>query len=217
MCIRDRGNGVWGGDQSGSDSIFGMGGGDARSARNPSGRWPANLVVDEEAARVLDEVVGERPSSHNQKPTVSANSLFGGGINNGDGYRDTGGPSRFFYTAKSSRSERELGLIGHIPCRTCDGLDTETHLNEKGQEVRCVRNGHPTVKPLALMRWLCRLVTPPGGVVLDPFAGSGSTLIAAGQEGVNYLGCEKEEEYVRIAEARLAHWLKQPELTEAAT
>ena len=73
-------------------------------------------------------------------------------------------------------------------------------------------SGHPTQKPLALMRWLVRLVTPPGGVVLDPFAGSGTTAIAAGLEGFTCLACEKDEEYVRISEARLAHWLEQPVL-----
>lgn len=66
------------------------------------------------------------------------------------------------------------------------------------------------VKPLALMRWLVRLVTPPGGLVLDPFAGSGTTLIAAHQEGFRALGIEREAEYVKIARARIAHWTKEP-------
>ena len=65
------------------------------------------------------------------------------------------------------------------------------------------KNHHPTVKPLALMRYLCRLITPPDGIVLDPFAGSGSTLIAAKQEGFNYIGIEMEAEYIEIAECRL--------------
>ena len=68
------------------------------------------------------------------------------------------------------------------------------------------RNVHPTVKPLALMRWLVRLVTPPGGTCLDPFAGSGSTGCAAVMEGVNFVGIEREAEYVEIARARIAHW-----------
>ena len=183
----------------------------------PSGRWPANLVLDEESAAVLDEAVGERVhSAGHARP-----QQYGGDYQGGDGWGnigigqkgfrvgDTGGPSRFFYTAKVSRSEAEAGLLGHIPCATCGGLDTETHLNAKGQEVKCVRNAHPTKKPIALMRWLCRLVTPPGGTVLDPFAGSGSTLIAAGLEGFRNLGCEKEEEYAEIATARLAHWMDQ--------
>jgi hypothetical protein len=68
---------------------------------------------------------------------------------------------------------------------------------------------HPTVKPLALMRWLCRLVTPPGGTILDPFTGSGSTGAAAVLEGFRFLGIEQEAEYVAIAERRIAHWAKQ--------
>jgi DNA modification methylase len=72
-------------------------------------------------------------------------------------------------------------------------------------------NHHPTVKPLALMRWLVRLVTPPGGTVLDPFAGSGSTGCAAVQEGVNFVGIEQAQEYVEIAKARIAYWENPPE------
>jgi len=88
-------------------------------------------------------------------------------------YRATGSAARFFYCAKASRSER-------------------------GPE-----NRHPTVKPIALMRWLVRLVTPPGGLVLDPFAGSGTTGIAAAQEGFRFLGIEREAEYVEIARQRI--------------
>ena len=92
----------------------------------------------------------------------------------------TGGASRFFYCAKASRAEREAGLPG--------------------------RSSHPTVKPLTLMRWLVRLVTPPGGIVLDPFNGSGSTGCACVAEGLRYVGIEREAEYVEIARARIAHW-----------
>lgn len=92
-----------------------------------------------------------------------------------------GEPSRFFYTAKVSRREREAGL---------DGMP----------------NAHPTLKPIALMRWLCRLVTPPRGLILDPFNGSGSTGCAAVLEGFRYLGAELEAEYVEIARRRIAYW-----------
>jgi hypothetical protein len=81
---------------------------------------------------------------------------------------------------------------------------------EGGERVRS-RNVHPTVKPIALMRWLVRLVTPPGGTVLDPFTGSGTTGIAASLEGFNFVGIEREEEYVRIAEARIKWWSEHPE------
>jgi site-specific DNA-methyltransferase (adenine-specific) len=68
-----------------------------------------------------------------------------------------------------------------------------------------VRNHHPTVKPIRLMRWLCRLVTPPGGLVVDPFAGSGSTGVAAVLEGFAFVGCELDAGHVAIAEARIGH------------
>jgi len=179
------------------------------------GRWPANLVLSEDAAVALDEVVGERKGfSGGGGPLRFAGARGGTKRDDYSYYGDTGGPSRFFYCSKVSRAEAEAGLIGVLPCVVCGGLHTETHLNAKGQEVRCHRNNHPTRKPIKLMEWLCRLVTPPGGTVLDPFAGSGSTLIAAGLEGFDYLGCEKDESYVRIAEARLAHWLEQPVLAE---
>ena len=190
-----------------------------RDSYSPSGRWPANLVLDEDAAAMMDEVVGERihGAGHARSSTRECHptGLFGL-AGDGNRYGDSGGPSRFFYCSKVSRTEAEAGLRGVLPCVVCGGIDTETHLNAKGQEVRCHRNSHPTRKPIKLMEWLCRLVTPPGGTALDPFAGSGSTLIAAGLEGFGYLGCEKEEEYVRIAEARLAHWLEQPTLIAEA-
>ena len=186
---------------------------------NPSGRWPANLVLDEEAARALDEVVGERKTGHltRKRQAVGWHGTKDWEPCNYGG--DTGGPSRFFYCAKASRREREAGCEGlearspAFGAAVGDGLGRG--ISNTRQDTRH-GNHHPTVKPLALMRWLCRLVTPPGGTVLDPFAGSGSTLIAAGQEGFRYLGCEKDEEYVRIAEARLAHWMEQPVLMEAA-
>jgi len=86
---------------------------------------------------------------------------------------------RFKYVAKASRSEREAGGV---------------------------TNNHTTVKPIALMRWLVRLVTPPGGIVLDPFTGSGTTGCAAASEGMRFVGIEKDAEYVAIAAQRIAHW-----------
>jgi len=73
------------------------------------------------------------------------------------------------------------------------------------------RNVHPTVKPIDLMRWLCRLVTPPGGLILDPFCGSGTTGCAAVLEGFRFVGVEREPEYVRIAEARIRWWAAHPD------
>lgn len=116
-----------------------------------------------------------------------------------------GEPSRFFYCAKASRKEREAGLdavavraVHRYGAGIGEGIDPSAPAMN--------RNHHPTVKPLALMRWLCRLVTPRGGLILDPFCGSGSTGCAAVAEGFRFLGIEREAEYVTIAERRIRHW-----------
>lgn len=103
------------------------------------------------------------------------------------------GVSRFFYTAKASRKEREAGL---------DATD--------GQRA----NVHPTVKPIDLMRYLCRLITPPNGTVLDPFMGSGSTGCAATLEGFDFVGIEREAQYFEIAQRRIEHWRNEAKNTE---
>lgn len=120
-----------------------------------------------------------------------------------------GGASRFFYVSKPSRTERDLGC-SHLPAKGSEetvGRDPESAgaANPRAGAGRSggVRNYHPTVKPIALMRYLVRLVTPPGGVVLDPFTGSGTTGIAARAEGFNFVGVEREAEYVTIATARI--------------
>ena len=82
----------------------------------------------------------------------------------------------------------------------------ENSLQTRLHGSRAVSNSHPTVKPLALMRWLCRLVTPPGGVILDPFAGSASTGCAALLEGFSFTGIEQDADYVVIGQARLRYW-----------
>lgn len=141
-----------------------------------------------------DEVVGLFPHS---KSTGGQSSL--GAFRNGDvfgkgkdekwhsdpGYGDSGSAARFFYCAKCSKSDRNAGLGD-----SGDGPQT---------------NSHPTVKPTDLMRYLCRLVTPPGGTVLDPFMGSGSTGKAAIKEGFDFIGIDMDETYVEIAEKRIAH------------
>jgi DNA modification methylase len=109
------------------------------------------------------------------------------------------GLSRLFHCTKTSRAEREAGCE-QLPKRLAP-LYTG-----RSRQPRVLRNIHPTVKPLELMRWLVKLVTPPGGVVLDPFAGSGSTGAAAVLEGRQFLGIESEGAYVDIACARLTHW-----------
>jgi len=97
--------------------------------------------------------------------------------------------ARFFYCAKASQQEKHLGL--------------------EGEDL----NIHPTVKPVDLMKYLCRLVTPPEGLVLDPFMGSGTTGIAAKVEGFDFIGIEMDAEYLEIAEARIGHWVEEVETT----
>ena len=149
--------------------------------QQPVGRWPANVVLDEEAAEMLDAQSGRPAARGNKGPSRrvhKSSQIYGIEQSNGDcgghqTYDAGGGASRFFYCAKASKAERGEG------------------------------NGHPTVKPLALMRWLVRMVTPPGGLVADPFAGSGSTLLAAREEGFDALGFEREPAYAAIARGRL--------------
>jgi hypothetical protein len=107
--------------------------------------------------------------------------------------------SRLFFTSKANRREREAG------CEALSLREVPVPLRGGGA-VRLVRNVHPTVKPLALMRWIARLVCPPGGTVLDPFTGSGSTGAAVLLEGRRFVGIERDGRYVPVARARIAHW-----------
>lgn len=159
----------------------------------PSGRWPANIVLtDPIFDGGIEGVVGggEARSAgiyrHGEAgPRTGPASIP---LSGGETYGDTGTYSRFFLIPKASRSEREpiIPPAGHA----------------RSQRVTI----HPTVKPVALMRHLVRLVTPADGTVLDPFLGSGTTALAAEQEGRGWIGIEREAEYVAIAEARLAGW-----------
>jgi DNA modification methylase len=110
--------------------------------------------------------------------------------------------SRLFYTTKANRREREAG---------CEELPlSEVPIYPRGGgAARLVRNTHPTVKPLELMRWLTRMVCPPGGTVLDPFTGSGSTGAAVLLEGRRFIGIERDERYVPVARARIEHWASE--------
>jgi len=155
-------------------------------------------------------------ASHNQTRTESDNQrgVYGGGYHHEPGsrktgYGDPGSAARFFYCAKASKSDRNEGLDGFTPATTSDGRAVAAdNAYQRGKTERA--NTHPTVKPTDLMRYLCRLVTPPGGVVLDPFMGSGSTGKAAILEGFQFIGIEREAEYVEIAKARIAAVQSQP-------
>jgi site-specific DNA-methyltransferase (adenine-specific) len=113
-----------------------------------------------------------------------------------------GDAARFFYTAKASKADREAGVAGVA------GVGA---LRDNGRESMPRKNNpHPTVKPTDLMRYLCRLITPPNGIVLDPFMGSGSTGKAAMAEGFRFIGIEREAEYIEIARARISAEAEKP-------
>lgn len=145
------------------------------------GRWPANLIhdgSDEVLKHFPDAKGGQYPARRGQAVATgfASGQLTEGGARS---MGDSGSAARFFYCAKPSKAERNAGLA-------------------------TAANTHPTVKPVALMRYLVRLVTPPDGVVLDPFLGSGTTAVAAILEGKRWVGCELTEEYVPIIEGRVA-------------
>ena len=149
-----------------------------RASVTVAGRWPANVVLDEDQAAELDRQSGNRPS-RGGAAFDNGSDIYQPRLINNDrreiGYGDSGGASRFFYVAKAPARERPK----------VDGT------------------AHPTVKPLTLMRWLCRLVTPPDGVILEPFAGSGTTVEAALLEGFRIVAIEREADYLPLIQARL--------------
>jgi len=187
--------------------------------QQPQGRFPANVILDEEAGKMLDEQSGVLKSGdllpgHKRGDGTGNSFMGGGGIIKGKYGGDKGGASRFFYCAKASKSERNMGKMFYwkdgkeITKELYDKLEKENeNLAEEKKHKTAKGNIHPTVKSLSLMRYLCNLTkTPTGGIILDPFAGSGSTLIAAIQTGRDFIGIEKEEEYIKIAEARIKYW-----------
>ena len=173
-----------GGTREMGNQVYGKGLGvsSGRSAEL-GGRWPANVVLDESQAAELDRQSGitrssvRKPTGKDERGVSDTASRMT--IRRKDsvqrGVSDSGGASRFFYVAKAPKSERPV----------VDGT------------------AHPTVKPVTLMRWLVRMVTPPGGTVLDPFAGSGTTLEAAVMEGFNVTGIEREADYLPLIRARI--------------
>lgn len=160
-------------------SAYGKGLGGVVAEPHSGGRWPANLIHDgsEDVTRLFPISDSARANGNPNNPKRGTNHTATS-YGQGDGkvthdYRDTGSAARFFYCAKASKSDREDD------------------------------NNHPTVKPTALMQYLCRLVTPPNGIVLDPFMGSGSTGKAAAIENFNFIGIEMDEKYFDIAKARV--------------
>jgi site-specific DNA-methyltransferase (adenine-specific) len=184
------------------------------------GRWPANLLHDgsDEVMELFPQTgvssggrIGCKDTGTTAVYTAKNSGLVGKYTKGNPGFFDSGSAARFFYCAKASRKEREMG---------CEGMEERTLSTMSGGEFKpdssggnhntagnpnhhVARNNHPTVKPLALMRYLCRLVTPPGGLILDPFMGSGTTGIAAKQEDFNFTGIDISQEYCDIAGNRI--------------
>jgi site-specific DNA-methyltransferase (adenine-specific) len=173
-------------------SIYNSHDGIRRNCDETQGRFPANFIHDnsEQVLALFPEVGGgkfaERTTPANRADTYSGFDGCSGKVNAPNAYADTGSAARFFYCAKASRDDRD------------EGLPIDQH------------SSHPTVKPTDLMRYLCRLITPPNGIVLDPFTGSGSTGKAAMAEGFRFIGIEREAEYIEIARARISAEAEKP-------
>jgi len=209
----DRANG----GESGKSAIWGEN--NNQIERPNGGRWPANVILDEVTAGLLDEQSGVSRDGVAGARTGSANGYEGGWgaqENHRSGYGGAGGASRFFYVAKASRRDRNEGLEELEATSAGDMVDREegsAGMNSPragAGRTSGAKNFHPTVKPTQLMRYLIKLVTPAGGVVLDPFTGSGSTGKAALLDGFQFVGAELTEEYLPIIEGRL-RWASEQE------
>ena len=202
-----------------SDAVvnFGMKDNKDVQVQNPKGRYPSNVILDEVSAKLLDEQTGILKSgtltgSEPSKPTTNCYGKFKNRSLKTVG--DKGGASRFFYCAKASKGERNKGCE-NLPTKKIPYSDyrknydtTKSYVSEypdgKPRPMNKMTNFHPTVKPLKLMEYLCTLTkTPTGGIVLDPFLGSGTTAIACKKLRRNFIGFEISKEYYDIANARL--------------
>lgn len=184
---------------------------DPAAANQPDtvGRWPANLIHDGSA-----EVVALFPAQAGASAPVRGTEASAASVGRVTGERervagafhgDSGSAARFFYCAKASRADRNAGLVDPGPQFKQGTVLRNVEVAAAAGDLK--GNIHPTVKPTDLMAYLCRLVTPPGGVVLDPFMGSGSTGKAAMREGFKFIGIDLSEEYFPIAQARIEHEL----------
>lgn len=195
----------WGGAAAGGDTWNAENSGLCKGgeARPVMGRWPANVIHDGS-----DEVLALFP--HTKSPTSNGGATVGEapstssitpmrrGVFNPIG--DSGSAARFFYCAKTNSTDRNEGCE-NLPDKDWSG-DGAAVPERDNRPFNPPKNNHPTVKPTALMRYLCRLVTPPGGTVLDPWMGSGSTGKAAKLEGFEFIGMEQDAGYFQIAQAR---------------
>lgn len=163
------------------------------------GRFPANLIHDG-SDEVVDLFPNSKGFSGGGGPTRFANAMGGEKLNTYQCFNDSGSAARFFYCPKASKSERNRG---------CEGLEEKqgirTNAPRENEDVKTPTrtNNHPTVKPIALMEYLVNLVSKEGAIILDPFAGSGSTGLACKNLGREFILIERDPEYVKIIEARL--------------
>jgi site-specific DNA-methyltransferase (adenine-specific) len=184
-----------------------------------TGRFPANFIHDG-SDEVLQLFPDSKGGAYPAKRGQAVNTAFASGQETEGGFRamgDSGSAARFFYCAKASKKDRNEGLDQFEEKQTLGGGGLTAELKDDGSYETASAGGkfgsvkakqtnhHPTVKPTDLMRYLCRLVTPPNGTVLDPFLGSGSTGKAATLEGFNFIGIEQSAEYAEIANARINH------------
>jgi DNA modification methylase len=190
-----------------------------------AGRWPANVIHDgSDEVEAAFAVFRESKSPGTYKRSVlqgyGTGKIYskGGLRDQQNGHGDTGTASRFFYCAKASKADRDDGLSELPAIHRPNGnkwTDQDYHVQNgertEGRESDPRKNMHPTVKPTVLMRYLCRLITPPDGVILDPFCGTGSTGRGALLEGFRFLGIEMDADYARMAELRIMAILERSE------
>jgi site-specific DNA-methyltransferase (adenine-specific) len=178
------------------------------------GRFPSNVIMDSEAGAMLDE---QAPKTGAFAPVKKGHpgdskNVYGDFAYKGDDgasfYSDNGGASRFFYCPKPDQTERDKGLTRNFELKEAGVKNDSGRGYSETDPYKKVmrRNTHPTVKPVDLMRYLVKLVTPKRGIVLDPFCGSGTTLIGAKMELINFVGIDMEMENVEFSNARVAAW-----------
>ncbi|ENI4023183.1 site-specific DNA-methyltransferase [Pseudomonas aeruginosa] len=189
----------------------------AVSQPHAGGRWPANLIHDGSPEVVAlfphtksGVMKGGTIRAAQDAPGSVCYGTYGGNATSEDTFGDEGSAARFFYCAKATRRDRNEGCehMERKPLHWSSGSQNPGSFQADGTD-KTSQNNHPTVKPTDLMAYLVRLVTPPGGKVLDPFTGSGSTGKAAVREGFEFVGIEREAPYLAIAEARIAHELER--------
>jgi len=191
---------------------FGMKNDKKKQKQNEQGRFPANIIHD--GSEEVLEGFPETGKSAGGRSYQNTNKMYEGGWDGGEGskidpgFGDSGSAARFFYCPKASKKERNAG------CGDMEGEVRFASTNESGKMLpsklnephKVKGNYHPTVKPVALMKYLITLITPKGGKVLDPFNGSGSTGMACVELGYEYTGCELDPDYIEISKARIEAW-----------